>query len=278
MIASKGARIGLLAATGVIVVVAVAVTLARVRAELSRHEQLVEQHQRRAAIGDEILDMLQADQIHRDLILGHVEDSEEMTPERWQWHVDEAYRLNQVHAQRLREMVAELGDWPTIELVGEVPSASACLFAVHHYTDVEFLEWARDRMEPHVAERGISTSCYAQVFDRARLARSGKQWYGTQMRSEQIDGVDYFGIAPVEELEGLPTRRAELDLPDYADYITTLRQVYRVPANVGPFPDEPEIPGLVRNARVDPAEARLLTDEQRRLVGQVEQAGETGGE
>jgi hypothetical protein len=217
----------------------------------------------------ELLAMVDADQIHREIVLGKVLADGELTPEKWQFHVDESYRLNQVHADRLQEMVVELGGWPTIARVGSLASASACLLAVHHYTDVEFLEWARDEMEPHVADGAVEPRCYAQVFDRVRLARTGQQRFGTQMRSDEIDGVFYFGIAPVEDPQGLLARRDELGLVDYADYIASQRKSYRVPATVGPYPDEPEIPGLVRHAPVAPAAATSLTDEQRRSLSET---------
>jgi len=188
--------------------------------------------------------MVEADQHHRDYVLGHAQPAGGLTPDQWQWHVDESYRLNEVHASRLREIVAILGDWPTIELVGTYASDCACLLAVHHHEDVDFLEWARDRMEPHVETRNVPTDCYAQVFDRAQLARTGLQRYGTQFRSEVTDDVTYFGVAPVEEPETLLERRTEIGLRDFGEYAASQRANYRVPEDVAPYPDEPVIPGL----------------------------------
>jgi len=270
---------GWILATIALIVAATAVVVwLRVRAELRRHEELVEQQQdlrqdpqpdrgssQLGAIAEDLLQMKEADQLHRALPLGNAVDGQPMTPERQQELFEEAYRLNVVHAERLREHVATLGSWPTEPLVGAEASLAACILAVHHHQDVEFMAWARDQMQPHVAGKQINPDCYAQVFDRVLLAHDKPQQYGTQMRYDEIDGVYYWGIDTLEDPDGLLQRRAEIGLIDYATYLDQMRKIYRVPVTVESFPDEPDIPGLVRIEPTPPPPPRILQDGEQGL-------------
>jgi len=267
MPSSTLSRSWIVAAIVLIAVAAVIITWMRIRSEIQRHEQLIEQQaNQRAMVTEDLLQMMEADQITRALVLGNVADDQPATPERRQWLVDESYRLNHVHAERLRRHVWTLGGWPTVSRVGADASIAACVIAVHHHTDTEFMAWSRDQMEPHVADRDVDPDCWARLVDRVLLAEGKPQRYGTQMRDGETDGVYYWGIDTLEDPEGLLERRAAIGLMDYAQYLADQRQVYRVPPSIMSFPDEPHIPGLARHDPVAAPPAPGITDEQRQLL------------
>jgi hypothetical protein len=201
---------------------------------------------RDAQIAADLLAMRDADQRVRDELLGRAPGGGQAHPGHTRHLAADMERLNHEQVVRLAAIIEEIGGWPTYSRFGVLPAHSACVIAVHGLADDAFMARASALMEPLLEAGDADPECWAQVTDRV-LVRTGKlQRFGTQMRSDTVDGIARWGIAPVESPETLLHRRAEIGLPDYVAYLARMRDDYRVPDTVPPYPDEPVIPGLIR--------------------------------
>lgn len=195
-------------------------------------------------IATDLVAMRDADQQIRGLFLASIPDVEPRTEERVAWLNAERDRLDRLHVERLKAIVAEVGGWPSRSRFGPLASQSACAIAVHGIQDFEFMAEAGRLMEPMARTGEADVECWAQVTDRVLVHEGRPQRWGTQLRGEELDGVFHWGVAPVEAPEGLLERRAEVGLGDYREYLDRQRRDYQIPDFVPPFPDEPVIPGL----------------------------------
>lgn len=236
-----------------IVVASIAWTVVRTRAVLAEagapdpsDDRASEAPGRDEQIAAELSALREADQRVRQELL-HPEPGGERDEAWAQARAAEIDRLDAAHVQRLSAILDELGGWPAISRFGAYAEQSACVIAVHATTDHAFMARAAALMEPLVPQGEANAECWAQITDRLLVARHTPQRFGTQLRSEEVDGQVRWGIAPVEEPQELLARRAAAGLPeDYAGYLLRMRRDYAVPDDIPPFPDEPSIPGLVR--------------------------------
>ena len=114
------------------------------------------------------------------------------------------------------------------------------MIAVHGVQDPAFMQRALDGMNHKLDEGGVDRECWAQVSDRVLVQAGRLQRFGTQLRSEVVDGQRRWGVAPLEDPAGLLERPAAVGLGDYDEYLGRQRQDYRIPDGVPPFPDEPQ--------------------------------------
>jgi hypothetical protein len=204
------------------------------------------------AVAESLLAMREADQRVRNLYLGSLDDGQPRTEERQVALDAERLRLDREHVARLEDILAQLGGWPRISVVGEAASGAACIIAVHAVQDPAFMGRAAALMEPLVRQGEAEVNCWAMVTDRVLRQQGKPQRYGTQFRMAW-DGDDFlWGIETLEDPSTLLQRRAELGLMDYADYLWDQRRIYRIPRDAKPFPDEPVIPGLIQHPPPEP--------------------------
>ena len=157
-------------------------------------------------------------------------------PDRLVKHItSEMTTLDRAHSARVKEIIDDIG-WPTNSKVGAQASSQAWLIIQHAGHDQPLMQRALDLMEPHFGTGEINDQNYALLFDRVNLIDGRPQRYGTQGAMVTIDGVQYHGFQPIEDVEHVDERRASVGLGPLAEYGQRLRQVYGVPE------DTPELP------------------------------------
>ncbi len=196
-----------------------------------------------AWIVDELEAMRAADQRVRQLFLGKIEDEVARTEQRTEEINAEKHRLDLDHVARVSAILDELGEWPSPPRFDARAAQSACVIAVHATHDLDFMRRARDLMDEKAADGLVNVECWAQVTDRILVQTHRPQRFGTQFRGATIDGVFHFGVAPVEDPEGLAARRAEVGLGDYEEYLARQRRDYLIPPGTPDLPaDYPMVP------------------------------------
>ena len=93
-----------------------------------------------------------------------------------------------------------------------------------------------DLMEPYFGTGEINDQNYALLYDRVNLYQDRPQRYGTQGATLVIEGVKHHGPHPIEDVEHVDERRAEIGLSPLAEYLRMLRMVYGVPDDEPNFP------------------------------------------
>lgn len=126
---------------------------------------------------------------------------------------NEIRKLDQRNTAWLKSVVAEKG-WPTVSLVGKESADNAWLLAQHADHDPVFQLKVLRTMEPLVAEKEVSPSNHAYLYDRIMLKLSGKQRHATQVACEDGKPVPL----PLEEPEQMDEIRTEIGLGTFAEY------------------------------------------------------------
>ena len=151
-----------------------------------------------------LLAMLERDQAVRGRI-----NSEGESPEL----LEEESRIDWRNTAQLRQILDEFG-WPTQSMVGKDGARAAWLLAMHADHDTKFQRRCLDLMRAALKHDEVSALHVAYLTDRVRTRERKPQVYGTQ--SGVIDGVRmYF---PIEDLEHVDERRAEVGLPPLGEY------------------------------------------------------------
>ena len=129
--------------------------------------------------------------------------------------------------RRIKSVIDEFG-FPTRKMVGGDGSGAAFLFVQHQTFHPEFQQFVLNIMAP-LAKRGdVDQGQYALLLDRVLIEGQHKpQRYGTQFK---LTGDRRMEMEPVEDIEHLDERRAELGLESIAIYRCTLDQYYHAPA------------------------------------------------
>lgn len=163
-----------------------------------------------AAVQSEVNDLFRRDQAARQVYIGSQTDD---TSGSEFWARRLAYSLatdadNQSTAFMLKTI--EQYDWIDTHRFGEKTAHQAWLLVQHadDYPDLQRTVLAR--MEPYLADGGVSKQDYAYLWDRVAVNRGEKQRYGTQPDWECKDGK--LVLMPLEDPEHVDTRRAEMGL------------------------------------------------------------------
>ncbi|MCW1962493.1 DUF6624 domain-containing protein [Chryseobacterium viscerum] len=126
----------------------------------------------------------------------------------------EMEKVHKANAQRLREIIAEIG-FPTLSKVGEKGSNAAWLIIQHAIGEPEFMKECCTMMEEN--SHDINPIHKAYLYDRIQFFQSKPQKYGTQLTAEGI-------VYPVENKETLNKEREKVNLPALA-----LAEINKIP-------------------------------------------------
>ncbi|WP_312992184.1 DUF6624 domain-containing protein [Chryseobacterium flavum] len=136
----------------------------------------------------------------------------------------EMERVHRSNAQRLREIIKEIG-FPTISKVGENASNAAWLIIQHSIGEPGFMKECYKMMMENAHDIKLQNLAY--LFDRIQVFQGKPQKYGTQLIA---DGRVY----PVEDKHLLNSEREKVNLPSF-----TVKEINGIPE----AEDIPEIDG-----------------------------------
>ncbi len=134
-----------------------------------------------------------------------------------------AQRLATAHADStvmMREILEQY-DWIDSERFGSRIASNAWILVQHADDHPEFQTDVLERMEPYLESGGVRARDYAYLFDRVAVNTGQLQRYGTQhMDACESDGR--LVLKPVEAMETLDERRAEMGLGPYQAELDTM--------------------------------------------------------
>lgn len=177
-----------------------------------------------AALRNELLAMSARDQQARGEMIGLIgrgDGSGDATPET-QAKIMRLRTIDAANTARLREIVDQHG-WPTRSMVGHDGAHAAWLLIQHADADPEFQEAMLPKLEGAARRGEASLSDLALFVDRVRVAQGRPQLYGSQF--EQDDSGEWNPL-PIEDLENVDARRAEMGLSSLAEYRAMIGEVY----------------------------------------------------
>lgn len=132
-----------------------------------------------------------------------------------------AQRLSTAHAvltdaqsTRLMRDLLERYDWIDSRRFGTRVGSHAWILVQHADRHPDFQALALERMEAYLGEGGVRLRDYAYLYDRVAVNTGRLQRYGTQPEAE-CDEAGGLALRPVEDLEGLDARRAQMGLGPY---------------------------------------------------------------
>jgi hypothetical protein len=125
--------------------------------------------------------------------------------------------IDREHLPRLKEIIHQFG-WPGFQLVGEEGAAKMWLLVQHCDEDVAFQKTCLHLLKDAVANANAPKNHLAYLMDRVLVNEGNPQLYGTQFQI--VDGKAI--LAPIEDLDDLDKRRAEMGLEPFADYAQTI--------------------------------------------------------
>lgn len=128
--------------------------------------------------------------------------------------------LDRRNTARLKEIVGAIG-WPTKELVGDA-ATKAWLLVQHADHDPAFQRQCLELMKA-APEGEVEKSDVAMLEDRVNVAEGKPQRYGSQLH---VDENGHYGPYPIEDIEHLDERRAEVGLEPFAETYEYMKRVY----------------------------------------------------
>lgn len=147
-----------------------------------------------------------------------------------------AVRLADARSRDHLRVLLVRGEWPCISDVGPEAAHAAWLLVQHADDEPALQEAALALMDRLVTLGEAGRGDHALLLDRVRVAQGLPQVYGTQWRSESIDGVLHFGPAtPIGDPTSVDALRASVGLTPLVDYEASLRRVYGVPEDAPPL-------------------------------------------
>lgn len=153
---------------------------------------------------NELKAMCDEDQRLRNLLPKEDDGSNKL----WQ----EINAADSLHILRLQELIAQYG-FPTYNNVGHQGVNDAALIAQH--ADPDFLHRFLEQAKPAAADGDFDLTWIAYMTDRDLVHQGKPQLYGTQLLTQ--DGITAF--EPIEDIEHLDERRANMGLGPIADYM-----------------------------------------------------------
>lgn len=134
--------------------------------------------------------------------------------------------IDKYNSEHLKQIIHQLGNWPTIPLVGLEASYASWLIVQHSDHDVDFQEACLALMKNN--EQDVLPQNIAYLEDRVAVNRGRSQIYGTQFyqnkRGELVS-------RRVKNLKGLQERRQKMGLEPYSLYLQKMRGEYQWPEN-----------------------------------------------
>ena len=131
---------------------------------------------------------------------------------------DEAVHVG--HIAELKRIIEELGGWPTISLVGKIPSLAAWLIVQHSDHSLDFQKKCLVQMTA-VLKEDIDKQCIPYLDDRIAIAENRPQKYGTQF---YMDENGEMSPSPIVDLENLDERRRSVGLEPFAKHQKARRE------------------------------------------------------
>jgi hypothetical protein len=128
--------------------------------------------------------------------------------------------LHRRHANRLRELL-DLYGWPGRTLAGEDGCAAAWLILQHAIVDPPLMKSALPLLMKSVAYGEAPPKHLAYLTDRVRTLQGEPQLYGTQ---HDWDDGGQMSPLPMEDVDGVDTRRAVMGMESLASHTARLRQ------------------------------------------------------
>jgi hypothetical protein len=156
-------------------------------------------------IAEEILTMAEKDQALREQI---GPDNEMSEAQKIEWAI-----LHDEQTEKMRVLIRKIG-WPTVSKIGKEASEAAWLIIQHADHDVEFQKECLALMEKE-SESEVSPVDVAFLHDRISVNEGRPQFFGTQMMKNEYDE---YGPYPIENIEQVDERRAQLGLGTLAEY------------------------------------------------------------
>ncbi|WP_261382015.1 DUF6624 domain-containing protein [Xanthomonas vasicola] len=135
-------------------------------------------------------------------------------------------KLSEVDADNLKWLKDKFArdGFPTAENVGQQGVQDFWLLVQHADTDPAFQQTVLDTLIASYSNNGVKNSDVAMLLDRVYLAQGKGQRYGTQfVRDKEGELVLQ---EPVEDLDNIDARRAEMDLMPLGVYQCVLRATY----------------------------------------------------
>jgi hypothetical protein len=159
--------------------------------------------------------MIEADQRARHALIDAKSDEEKA---KLRVEVD---RVDGENLSRIQEILNQYG-FPNVAQVGR-DGVSTFFLLVQHVSDVRLQRKALDLARPLMESRQLSRQQYALLTDRVRLAEGKRQLYGTQ--TDKVNGE--IVLKPVEDLDHLDDRRAQMAMGPSKEYLDLIRARYQ---------------------------------------------------
>lgn len=170
----------------------------------------------------EIGAMAARDRLLREIIMRGFRN--EMTGEQRQAYIEATRhhfdRIDGENTARLRVIINEFG-WAELSAISP-NAAQQALSIISHSDDNAFKREMAAIFEPLARSRQMPGEAYANLVDDIALSENRGQIYG--MNFECHHGV--YQPKPIEAVEGLAARRAEIGLIPMEEYTARLREMY----------------------------------------------------
>ena len=142
--------------------------------------------------------------------------------------VEVSKEIDAPNTKRITEIFDAKG-FPTASLVG-TDGVKAFFLIVQHSGSLELKKKCLPGIRQAFDEKVISPSEYAGFVDRLAVDEGKPQTYGSNF--EMKDGK--LVMSATHDLAGLDARRKELGLPPIAEYVTMLREFYKLEVVITP--------------------------------------------
>ena len=157
------------------------------------------------------------------LAMAKVDQETQMTKESDEQKADRLKEVYKTNTERMKHIVKQIG-WPTVSKVGSEASDDAWLLVQHADHDVAFQKECLDLMKKESQEE-VSEEDIAYLHDRICVNEGRPQFYGTQFTTNEYGA---YGPEPIENIELVDERRAEIGLKPLAEYKDELVKKYNL--------------------------------------------------
>ena len=121
--------------------------------------------------------------------------------------------IDKKNLEEIKIIIEEFG-WPNKDLVGD---ECISIWLVIQHSDVETQKWALPYLKEGAKNRDIDASAIAMLEDRILVNSGRNQIYGTQFYREELNGQNTLRFYPIEDMQNLNKRRAEVGLDTFEE-------------------------------------------------------------